>query len=162
MVPEVFDRVQIRAQRRPLQSSDALLLQEVCGDSGSVWTSIVLLESEVAVLLGHNNGPQHLVNVSLCTNAISATKANVLENNRLNKLVEADSSPDHDARASPSVDLLDVVVGIPVVAPPPHPDSAISMMNTASALIREEDAPPLPPVPVSVLQGPLQSLLLVS
>nr|KAG5700742.1 hypothetical protein BaRGS_029107 [Batillaria attramentaria] len=33
--------------------------------TGNVWTSIVLLESEVAVLLevGHNNGPQHLVNV---------------------------------------------------------------------------------------------------
>nr|KAG5695962.1 hypothetical protein BaRGS_017543 [Batillaria attramentaria] len=85
-------------------------------------------------------------------------QASVLENNRLSKLVEADSSPDHDARASPSVDLLDVVVGIPLVAPPPHPDSAISMMNTVSALIREKDAPPLPPVPVPMLLGPLQSL----
>lgn len=164
MIPEMLDRVQVRAQRGPLHNCDAVLLQKVCGDSGSMWTSIVLLESEVGVLLEvrHNDWSQHLVNISLRSNAISTTRANVLENNRPNEVVEPYSSPDHDAGASPRVSLLDVVVGIPLVAPSPHPDSAIRMMETVSTFISEEDVSPLPPVPVAVLLGPKQSLLSVS
>lgn len=110
MVPEVLDWVEFRAYRGPLQDSDALRLQEVCGDSGRVWTSIFQLESEVSVLLEvwHNNGPQHLGNVWLRSHSSSAARANIVESNWSQKLVEADSSPDHDAGASPSGEFADL------------------------------------------------------
>lgn len=50
-------------------------------------------------------------------------------------------------------------VSISLFPSPPHRQSTITTRNIATALTLEEDAPPLPPVPVSVPMGQLQSLV---
>ncbi|XP_041361986.1 uncharacterized protein LOC121377958 [Gigantopelta aegis] len=48
-IPQVFNRVQIRAESRPRHGSDVVLTQEVYGDPGRVGASIILLEHVVMV-----------------------------------------------------------------------------------------------------------------
>ena len=160
-VPQVFNGIHIRAQRGPGHHPDVVLLQEGCGGPRGVGASVVLLKGKVAVELEvrYDCGPQDLVDITLCIYAVSAPRADALEDHGAHKMVEAYPTPDHDAGASPGVVLQDVVGGVPLVASSPHPDAAVRVADAVAAFVRKKDVPPLPLVPVEVLMSPLQSLL---
>ena len=98
-----------------------------------------------------------LVYVALCCHAIPATRTKAAEEHWPQELVEANAAPKHHAWPSPGVVLHDAVISITSASSPPHSDTPVHMAHAVAALVSKQNGPPLPPVAVGVVSGPLQA-----
>jgi len=163
MVPKVFDGIHVRAECRPWQHPDVVLLKKVGGFSCRMRSCIIVLKHEVVVLMyvGQDHGPENLVDVPLCGDSISTTWADVAEYNWSNELIQPNCTPDHDTRITPCVHLQDIGVCIAFSSSPPNTNSSVGITDTESTLIGEKNCSPMSPSPVLTILGPKQSLLSV-
>ena len=106
---------------------------------------------------GHNVRAKDLVYVALCCHAIPATRTKAEEEHWPQEFVEANAAPKHHAWPSPGVVLHDAVISIAFASSPPHSDTPVHMAHAVAALVSKENGPPLPPIPVGVVSGPLQA-----
>ena len=159
MIPKMFNWLQIWAERRPGHGVDVVTLKEILGEPGCMCTCIVLLEDKVSMSLkkGHNVRAKDLVYVALRCHAIPATRTKAAEEDWPQELVEANAAPKHHAWPSPGVVLHDAVISITFASSPPHSDTPVHMAHAVAALISKQNGPPLPPVSVGVVSGPLQA-----
>ena len=141
----MLDRIKIRALGGPLHTPNAMLLQKLCGDPGSMRTCIVLLKSEVAVLVEvrHDHGSQHLVDISLRSNTIP----------RPGPMFRKTTGPTSWLRLIPPQIMM---LG------PPQASTSCTVTDAEAVFVCKDDVPPLPPVPVPAVLDPLQSLPPVS
>ena len=116
----------------------------------------------MALKMWKDHWRQHLVDVSLCVYTISASLTNVPKDDWTQKMAQPNGTPDHDAGASPGVNLQDVLVVVTFTGPPPDTDPAVCLADAVAALIRKEDVPPLSPSPIATMLGPREPLLTMS
>lgn len=72
-------------------------------------------------------------------------------------MVHRDASPHHYTGSTPAIDLSDAAWSITFTTSPPDSFSAIGVVNTETALIREKDTAPLSLCPSQTLLTPLES-----
>ena len=84
LVPQVFNGVKVRTEGRPWKSLYPILTEEVSRRSGSMGTSVVLLEDVVSMTtkMGYDEGSQGLIDVAGSCNTVSSTMADILEHHR--------------------------------------------------------------------------------
>ena len=160
-IPKMFNQDQIWTQQEPHPQLNVVLHKNILGDPCCVRQRTVLLENGVSAFFEerHNLREHHLIDETLCSDATSLTRTNVLEEDRPEHLLQANSTPRKHAWATPGIVFLKAGIHIAFASSSPHPDSAIYCAHTVATFVSEQDMPPLPPGPVHVALCPLQASL---
>ena len=123
-VPEVLYWIQIRTECRPWHDSD--VLEKVPGCSGSVGAGIVLL---------NNVKSKDLIDIPESRDAITSTRANILNDNRLSFTIDPDGSSNHDDLPTPRVSLHHTCICATFTYSSLDPHSANRRRNTEPSFI---------------------------
>lgn len=157
-VPGMFYRVKVWRPRRPVHTSDVVVLENICDNPCTMWTGVVVHEDEVrACLLCPWDDDR-------CDNFISVPYTRhgaPSDDNKISSPSNLNASPDHQTATSITIMFSNRTVGVSFVTVSPHTGPPIVEVQTEPRLICEENIAPTIDPPVTALISPNQPLLSV-
>ena len=153
-VPQMLDGIHIRREGRSGQHLHLVLVEEGCGESGRVWSSVVLLELGVwGVQQWKDVGSENLVHIA---RGVQST----LDVHQWAPAGQADRPPHHDSPTSVRGRLIHTVWHISLVDSAVHPSASVVALQQEVGFVGEPDVSPVAPDgPATVLNAPLQPVL---
>lgn len=154
LVPQMLDGVHVRREGRPGQHLHLVLVEEGCGESGRVWSSVVLLELGVwGVQQWEDVGSENLVHIA---RGVQST----LDVHQCAPAGQADRPPHHDSPTSVRGRLIHTVWDISLVHSSIHPSASVVALQQELGFVGEPDVSPVAPDgPATVFNAPLQPVL---